>query len=222
MPNSRFGLALPLPADFDTDAHIYTMNKVSIAFTRSFAAARAAGSIGILDVGAKLLPYYEYSTEKALLVGSARVVATTGLLPIFITIWVAVEQLKASAASAAEKSVCDEEREAREADKAKAFRPIKGTLLIENPHPISSTIPGPAHVPAAYHTSLANKIYFPLHWWSDRTLQHVTNFLHTLPTKPLTVGQIALLSAPATGIVNVKKALLELGDEDVGLLTPSI
>ncbi|KAJ6468038.1 hypothetical protein DFH09DRAFT_1111722 [Mycena vulgaris] len=247
MSISRCGLALPLPVDFDTDAHmarpadtaspshldledknienvrIEKSNKISIAYTRGFATARAAGAIGTSDVGAKLLPYFQYSDEeKALLVGSAQVVAATGPLPIYMTMWVAAEQLKASAAEATEKGKREKEREAREVEKAKAFRPIKGTLLIENPHPISSTISGPAHIPAAYHTSLTNKIYFPLHWWSDKTLRHVTKFPHTLPTEPLTAGHMALLSAPANRIVHVKKALLELGDEDVKLLTPGV
>ncbi|KAJ7476810.1 hypothetical protein FB451DRAFT_1557535 [Mycena latifolia] len=248
MSNSRCGIALPLPPDFDTDAHmvrpadipaplhfaledknsenvrIEKANKISMGYTRAYASARAAGnSTAALDVGATLEPYFAYTDdERDLLVGSKEVVASTGPLPIYMTLLVAKKQLKVAEAEAAEKSKRDKERDAREAEKAKVFRPIKGTLLIDNPHPISCTVTGPAHILPAYHTSLANKIYFPLHWWSDRTLRHVTNFPHTLPTDSLTPGQIALPSVSANRIVNVPKAMKELGDEDVTLLTPGI
>ncbi|KAJ6619221.1 hypothetical protein B0H10DRAFT_2433552 [Mycena sp. CBHHK59/15] len=184
MAISRCGLPLPLPVDFDTDAHmarpadvsppshfdlqdknaknvrIEMSNKISIAFTRAFATPHANGTIGTLDVGASLTAFFEYSeAEKTLLMGSAPVVVAIGPLPVYMTMWIAAEQLKVSVAEAAEKARRDKERDPREAEKAWQKRP-------------SLSAP----------------------------------------------SRTALLSAPANHIVNVKKALIELGDEDVKLL----
>ncbi|KAJ7635933.1 hypothetical protein B0H17DRAFT_1217175 [Mycena rosella] len=252
MSNSYCGL-LPLPANFDTDAHmvcpndipapshsaldnknaenmkIEKSNKISLTYMRAYAIARAAGTVGNLDVSTKLLPYLEYlADDKALLVSSPQVVAATGPLPIFMTLWIASEQLKKSTMDAAEKTKREKEREAREAEKMKALRPLKGTLLIPNPHPISSTISGPAHIPEVYHTSLAHKIYFPLHWWGDQVLCFVTDHPHMLPCDPLTPTLLnkwnlsGASSAATNRVVNVKKAMVNLGDEDIGLFSPGI
>ncbi|KAJ7228257.1 hypothetical protein GGX14DRAFT_692378 [Mycena pura] len=129
-PNSRCGLALPLPANFDTVAHMQRpadipahpdmdlqdinmenvrrekANKVSLAFTRIYAAAAASpAGVTIEDVGAPLEPFLAYSDEnKALLVGSKEVVDATGPLPINMTLFVASARMKLAEADAADKS----------------------------------------------------------------------------------------------------------------------
>ncbi|KAJ6623274.1 hypothetical protein B0H10DRAFT_1944000 [Mycena sp. CBHHK59/15] len=241
MTTSRCGLLLPLPVTFDLDAHtrcpddiacpsslnlqykniqnvcIEKANKISIGYTQTYAEAVAAGNgPGVLDAGVPLRPSLK------LMLDSKEVVEAVCPLPLYMTVWLAEECKRRVDAAATLKNKCEQEHADHEAEKVKALHPIVGMLLIQNPHIISSTVTSPAPIPTVYHTLLAHKVYLPLHWWSDKVLHHVDQFPHTFPTDPLSVAQITLLSSSANHIINVMKAMKDLGDEDEGSYSPGL
>ncbi|KAJ7181899.1 hypothetical protein C8R46DRAFT_1027698 [Mycena filopes] len=200
-PNSRCGLPLPLPVDFDTTAHMTRpadipatpgfdlgdinaenlrleklMNKISIAYTRAFAAARASPTgINNLDVGAMLELFLAYSdADKELLVGSEAVVAATGPLPTYMTLWVAGVRIAEAQKNQKEKARRDKEKS--DVIAAKTALPIFGTLEMVNPQVVGGTLSSVTSIPVLWHSSRFYKVYFPLRWWShDATLERATN-----------------------------------------------
>ncbi|KAF8218237.1 hypothetical protein K438DRAFT_1925390 [Mycena galopus ATCC 62051] len=101
---------------------------------------------------------------------------------------------------------------AKEAEKANSTLPIFGTLVMSNPLPVSSVTWGPVIIPDLWHFSLGNRIYFPIHWWSNKVLCRAIDYPHTFPTYPLSDKRISVL--------HVEKVMAELGDEDITCVTP--
>ncbi|KAK7015778.1 hypothetical protein R3P38DRAFT_2786703 [Favolaschia claudopus] len=183
--------------------------KGELASLAEYAAASTAG-VGTLDVGAPLLSHFTYTDEeKSLLVASKDVVESTGPFPVYMTIFIATERMKAARADMDEKAKREAERAAREAEKAKAARP---TLYSER-----SSWSTHASFP------LSRPIYFPLHWWSDKILRQAFDYPHSIPTTTITAVQTSsLIAPPSVMVVNVAKALKELGEEDEAQLTPGL
>ncbi|KAJ7194599.1 hypothetical protein GGX14DRAFT_678821 [Mycena pura] len=248
-PTSRCGLALPLPANFDTAAHMLRpadipappdmdlqdinaenvrrekANKASLSFTRAYAAAAASpAGITVEDVGAALEPFFEYSDgDKALLVGSKEAVDATGPLPVYMTLFVAGARIKSAESDAADKAKREQDRAARDAEKNKAAGPIFGTLLMQNPRLISSAVTATIQIPDLWHVSLLHKIYFPIHWWSDKILRQATDFPHSFPSATISgVQTSAFVTPPTVNVLNVARALKELGEEDWRNMTPGL
>ncbi|KAK6995589.1 hypothetical protein R3P38DRAFT_2567184 [Favolaschia claudopus] len=238
---SLSGLPLPLPSTFDFAAYMTTppevpapvgmnlapknarnlvierTNETSLALTRAYqdAAASTAG-VGTLDVGAPLLSHFTYTDEeKSLLVASKDVVESTGPLPVYMTIFIATERMKAARADMDEKAK-------REAERCPSYS-IFGTQLMVNPRIVSAVATGETPIPDIFHVSLHHKIYFPLHWWSDKILRQAFDYPHSIPNTTITAVQTSSLIAPSSVmVVNVAKALKELGEEDEAQLTPGL
>ncbi|KAJ7157115.1 hypothetical protein C8R46DRAFT_1040201 [Mycena filopes] len=245
-PNSRCGLPLPLPVDFDTTAHmtrpadipatpgfdlgdinaenvrLEKLNKISIAYTRAFAAARASPTgINNLDVGAMLEPFLAYSdADKELLVGSEAVVAATGPLPTYMTLWVAGVRIAEAQKNQKEKARRDKEKS--DAIAAKTALPIFGTLEMVNPQVVGGTLSSVTSIPVLWHSSLFYKVYFPLHWWSDATLERATNYPHTFHTESITTATSSTGVATTVRVLNVNKMLKVLGEEESAVMTPGL
>ncbi|KAJ6516106.1 hypothetical protein C8R45DRAFT_231728 [Mycena sanguinolenta] len=222
------------------NVRIEKANRASCTLTRAYQAAATSGAgVGSLDVGDKLCSFFAYSDEdKVLLVGDEKVVEATGPLPVAMQLWVAGERLKTAKAEAAEKAKrdkdradkdradkdrADKDRADKEAEKVKAARPIDGTMRMTAPHSISSVAAAAPSIPAVFKVSLFHKIFFPLHWWEDETLARAIGFPHSIPTEQITAVQTTVLVAPASvRVVNVSKALKELGEEQAQNLTPGL
>ncbi|KAJ6468923.1 hypothetical protein C8R45DRAFT_938105 [Mycena sanguinolenta] len=230
---SRCGLPLPLPATFATDAHmarpadvapaphwdlsdinkvnvrIERDNKASIAVTEAYAAARnSPNSVGALDVGDNLKPFFAYTDEDTeLLVKITGVAEATGLLPTFMTLWIAAQRLKIARTDA-------EKKEQREMERARAARPMCGSVTMGPLHRISSTSDALVPIPECYENSLCLKIYFPLHCWIDKQLQAIADQPHSIPKTD--VGETRLT------VVDVAKAERTLGTDDFSALTPGL
>ncbi|KAJ6602214.1 hypothetical protein B0H10DRAFT_2230207 [Mycena sp. CBHHK59/15] len=248
-PVSRTGLALPLPPNFDfvgyktrgadvlpPDTHDLADinadnvmreagNKASIRLTLAYKAALAStASVTTEDVGYPLLPFYAYSDQqKRVLIGDKEVIAACGPLPLYMTLFIATERLNTQQAKDTDKAKSDADRALRDAEKNKALCPVFGTLVMPNPHVMSATLSTPVSIPDVWHISLANKVYLPLHWWSDRIIHQATDFPHTIATTaipgPQTTGSAQTL--PIT-VLHVAKNMSALHDEDISRLTPGI
>ncbi|KAJ6544899.1 hypothetical protein B0H10DRAFT_1970023 [Mycena sp. CBHHK59/15] len=191
--NSCCGLSLPLPADFDTAAHMA-------------AAAASPTGVGNLNVGVALEPFLTYTGhEKALLIGSKEVVDATSPLPVFMVLWIA--------ADAADKAKREKDRAEKEAEKTKASCPIFGTQLMQNLHPILAVVSGPVPIPDIFHTStlvvlptvctvnmgkaLKNLGDEDLHsltlgLWRQASINQLVSFQHLCP--PIVPGDLSSLS----------------------------
>ncbi|KAF8218285.1 hypothetical protein K438DRAFT_23041 [Mycena galopus ATCC 62051] len=106
------------------------------------------------------------------------------------------------------------DREQERTEKAQSALPIFGTLVMSNPRPISSATLASVIIPDLWHLSLGNKIYFPIHWWSNEILRKAIDYPHTFPTTPLSDKHISVL--------HVDKVMRELGDEDISCVTPTL
>ncbi|KAJ6598787.1 hypothetical protein B0H10DRAFT_1959184 [Mycena sp. CBHHK59/15] len=186
--------------------------------------AASPTGVGNLDVGAALEPFLTYTGhEKALLIGSKEVVDATSPLPVFMVLWIAGEHLKVVTADATDKAKCEKDRAEKEAEKTKASCPIFGTQLMQNLHPILAVVSGPVPIPDIFHVTLHHKIYFPLHWWGNKILRQATSFPRTIPVETITAVQTSVLVVlPTVCMVNMGKALKDLGDEDLHSLTPGL
>ncbi|KAF8189422.1 hypothetical protein K438DRAFT_1763645 [Mycena galopus ATCC 62051] len=230
---SRCGLPLPLPVDFSTDAHmdrpldvvpptrwdladinsvnvrIERDNKASIAFTKAYAEARGfPGGVGALNVGANLKPFYEYPEEfKELLIKAPLVCDATGPLPTFMVIWIASQRIKNSKAES-------DKKDARDAERSRGARPTKGTLVMGPLHRILSTSDALVPIPDCYENYFCNKIYFPLHWWSDKQLQLFANQPHSIPKTNISENRVT--------VVDMAKAERLLSTDDFNVLTPGL
>jgi hypothetical protein len=140
-----------------------------------------------------------------------------------MTLFVANERLNTQQAKETDKAKLDADRVLREAEKNKALRPVFGTLVMPNPHTMSATLSTPVSIPDLWHVSLANKVYFPLHWWSDRIIRQATDFPHTIATTTIPAPQSpGSVQPPPITVVHVAKNMNTLHDEDISRLTPGI
>ncbi|KAJ7782550.1 hypothetical protein DFH07DRAFT_325715 [Mycena maculata] len=199
MPTSRSNLPLPLPVDFDCDAYatrpadrlaptgmeledknaanvlIEASNKASIVLTRAYATARAtAAGVGSLDVGLPLQGLWAYTDEeKVMLLHSPDLVTATGPLPLSLTKLIA--QHRATTATQREK-----ERADKEAEKSKANQTLLGSMVFTHAHEVTPIIRQPVVIPAIFLVSLRHKVYFPLHWWTDRIIRKAAESPHMI------------------------------------------
>ncbi|KAJ7914728.1 hypothetical protein B0H13DRAFT_2659143 [Mycena leptocephala] len=230
---SRSGLALPLPANFDFLAYttrpadipefvgMQLLQKNMANITTATASAAGAGT---LDVGEPLRALFEYSAdEKELLISSKELVNAVSPLPSSLTLYIASEQLKLARVEAADKSKRDKERLDKDAEKAKANQDIRGTLLMSNPRPISSSMSSPIAVPEVYLMSIKNQIYFPLHWWVDKVLRGAMEYQHTVPTTGIYASQTSKpVGAEKIRVVDVAKGVEEIGGDGDGSAAPGL
>ncbi|KAJ7194009.1 hypothetical protein GGX14DRAFT_587015 [Mycena pura] len=182
---SRSGLALPLPVNFDfvayktrgadvlpPDTHDLADinadnvqreagNKASIKLTFAYetalaSAARPASPLNE-DVSYPLLPFFTYSDQqKHVLVGDKEVVAASGPLPLFMTLFIANERLNTQQAKDADKAKNDADRARRFTRCRKKQGSSSSFWMIRQatdfPHTISTTtILGP-QVPGSAQT----------------------------------------------------------------------
>ncbi|KAJ6537200.1 hypothetical protein DFH09DRAFT_1400845 [Mycena vulgaris] len=239
---SRCSLLLPLPATFDCAAHTTRPNDIdplhnmelqeknvmnlrmeksngtSIVLTRTYETARATtAGVGNLDVGKPLEPFFSYTEEENdLLVSSKELAEAVGPLPIFLTQYLAAQRLKTARAEAVDKAKRDKDRAEKEAEKLKASAPIAGTMLMSNPHDISSVICGPVDIPPVWSVSLSQKVRFPLHCWTDAILRGAIETPHSVPKENIRAGQLtALVASERVQVVDVAKATNLYGGEEV-------
>jgi hypothetical protein len=237
---SRSGHMLPLPANFDFLAYttrpadipelvgmqllqknmanvaVEKHNTQSLTLTWAYqAAATSTAGVGALDVGEPLRPLFEYSIdEKELLVSSKDLVNAVSPLPSSLRLYIASEQLKLARVEAAEKTKRNKEHVEKEAEKSKVNQDIRGTLLMSNPHPISSSMSSPISVPEIYLMLIKNQIYFPLHWWADKVLRGAMESPHTVPTTGIYASQTSKpVGAEKIRVVNVVKGVEQIGDD---------
>ncbi|KAF7357876.1 hypothetical protein MVEN_00833800 [Mycena venus] len=248
--NSRCGLPLPLTASFDCVAYttrpadipalpnmtlpeknkrnvaIEAGNTKSIDYTRAYEAARATtAGVGALDVGAPLLPYFEYSDdEKAMLVRSSRLVDAVGPLPTYMVEYIVTEQIRVDAEETTEKARVEKERADKEKEKLKANMPIIGTMRKNNPRSISSALSAPVTIPAVFLMTMGHQIMLPLHWFSNNILRKANSNPHSVPMEWITAQQTtALVKPPRVQVVDLTKmAKLHGGEEAWKAMTPSI
>ncbi|KAK6966400.1 hypothetical protein R3P38DRAFT_3246303 [Favolaschia claudopus] len=103
------------------------------------------------------------------------------------------------------------DRVVREAEKAKAARPIFGTQLMANPRIVSAVATD------IFSSSLVERQDTPT------SLRLSSLLLHSIPTTTITAVQTStLIAPPSVMVVNVAKALKELGEEDAAQLTPGL
>ncbi|KAJ7263685.1 hypothetical protein B0H12DRAFT_1069001 [Mycena haematopus] len=242
---SRSGLALPLPATFDFLAYstqpadvagpanmnlkikntrnvaIETANNTSITHTLAYEAAVISGtSLANLDVGAPLVPFFEYTAEeRALLSTSDKLCTATGPLPTFLIEYIAGQDLLKAQADLIEKAKRDKERD----DKAKSIQPLAGSMHRKNPHAISAALSSPVSIPPIFIISLFHKIRIPLHWWTDSVLRDATENPQFVLKERMRAEQTAApVAADWIQVLDVKGMAKILGDdEDSNDLTPS-
>ncbi|KAF8145224.1 hypothetical protein K438DRAFT_1782162 [Mycena galopus ATCC 62051] len=237
--NSRAGLPMPLPDNFDCDAHmarpadieppaalspadlnawnrtVEANNATSIQQTLAFKTARATvAGIGALDVGAPLQPLYAYSDAlKKMFLHSKEFVDATGPLPSSLVQWLAMERIKAAGDEIAEKTKRDQE-------KSKAVGPALGTPVMSKPVSFSSVVDDEVEIPKLFLDSLAQKIYPPLQWWRPSILRTANETPHSVPKMSLRIGQ-----GTSVAKLDVLKCdemtALHGGIEDWTSLTPS-
>ncbi|KAJ7112157.1 hypothetical protein C8R44DRAFT_741862 [Mycena epipterygia] len=201
------------------NVRIQAANSASIIQTRAYEAAAgttAGVGVGARDVGMPLEPFFAYTDEqKNLLVVSQHLVDAVGPLPIHITIHVAQERAKTAALEAIDKAKREKEHVEKEAEKAKASQPIYGTLVMTNPHPISTSLKAAVVFPPIFVMSLHHKIFFPLHWWEDKILREGVEFSHSVPKESTHAGQTSsLVVSEKVLVVDVTKASTKwLSDE---------
>ncbi|KAJ7097270.1 hypothetical protein B0H15DRAFT_35934 [Mycena belliarum] len=247
---SRCNLPLPLPSDFDCVAHATRLpdiapsatwdlrminkkniiaekfNETSITLTDAYEAARGTPrGVGDLDVGSPLQPLYAYSdVDKELMVSSNQYCDAVGPLPSSLVRYITEEHLKKDRADADEKAKREKERADKEAEKLKANSSIAGTLLMSNPHEISSVLSGPAVIPPLFAISLRNRVVLPLHYWTDEMLRLAAERPHEIPKELIRAEQTSTLVTPErVQVVDVLKAVkLYGGEEKSAALTPSL
>jgi hypothetical protein len=84
-------------------------NDASLCLSRAYeAAAGSPAGVGNLDVSARLQPFSYSEEEKALLVASKDIVDASGLLPLYMTMWIAGQHILAVKGEVEEKKKCDE------------------------------------------------------------------------------------------------------------------
>ncbi|KAK6991480.1 hypothetical protein R3P38DRAFT_2572145, partial [Favolaschia claudopus] len=189
-------------------------NKESLQLTRAYvAAASSAAGARNLDVGYPLRPSYAYSVEdKELLVSSDSAEKATGPLPLHFLLEIERERTKRKNLAETARNQREQERAAKD---AVSSRPALGTMVMTDPRPISATISGSPPIPELWLTSLQHKVFFPLNFWLDKTLRQANDFPHSFAVTSLS-------NASGVAVLNVNKALSELGDEDVSNMTPGL
>ncbi|KAF8196247.1 hypothetical protein K438DRAFT_1934028 [Mycena galopus ATCC 62051] len=206
--NSHAGLPMPLPDNFDCDAHmarpadigppaalsptdlnawnrtVEANNATSIQQMLAFKMTRATiAGIGALDVGAPLQPLYAYSDAlKKMFLHSKEFVDATGPLPSSLFQWLAMERIKAAEDDVAEKTK-------REQEKAKTMGPSLGTLIMSKPVSFSSVVDNEVEIPKVFLVSLGQKIYPPLQWWKSSILRAAIESPHSLPMTSVRIAQ---------------------------------
>ncbi|KAJ7505979.1 hypothetical protein B0H11DRAFT_1903899 [Mycena galericulata] len=246
---SRAGVPLPLPVDFDFVGHMTRpadipppsffelddinadnlarekKNKASLKLTRAYLEAKnSAAGVTNEDVGEPLVPYYEYSdADKRLMIADRDVVTAVGPLPQYMILFLGAERVKIQQTRESDKDKREAECAAHEAEKTKAVRPIFGTLTLPNPHSMSSYDATNIVIPDIYHVLLHHKIYFPLHWWSDKYIRQAMDHPHTIPTRSITAEQTsALVALQQVTVVDVAKLERFFGANDLAALTPGV
>ncbi|KAF8186087.1 hypothetical protein K438DRAFT_1765422 [Mycena galopus ATCC 62051] len=175
-------------------------NEVSITLTEAYATAcNSPGGVGAVNVRDNLKPFFSYTNEdRELLVQIPGVAEATDPLPTFMTLWI----VKTDA----------DKKEQHEAERVGAAQPICGSLLMGPLHRISSTSDALVPIPDCYKNALCLKISFPLHWWTDRQLQAITDQPHSIPKTNISNARLT--------VVDVPKAAHILGSDDIDVFTP--
>jgi hypothetical protein len=129
-----------------------------------------------------------------------------------MTSWVAAQRLVVATEEATE-------RRKRDADRAKAPRSIRGTLQMGTPHAVAPISKVTITIPDIWWRSLFYKIYFPLHWWTDKVIQQYHNHPHSILRCDIT-----LENSTKVQVIDFPRAEEMLGDEDstFDLLTPGL
>ncbi|KAJ6481530.1 hypothetical protein C8R47DRAFT_1218305 [Mycena vitilis] len=169
-------------------------NEVSMDQTLNCKEDRAAHP----DVGPPLKAFYGYTQDDMSDMIHSEVYCTdVGPLPTFMR-----QQIERSRRKRVERA------EAEKADKTKG-RPLQGAMILSNP---ITRVPGQAtavKVPDVVLQSMVNKLYVPLHWFTDERLQAIQHSLHDLPTKLIRPEVTAEVPSPEKVLVfDMQKMLL--------------
>lgn len=111
------------------------------------------------------------------------------------------------------------ERRRCDADCTKAPCSIRGTLQMGTPHAVAPTSEATTTILDIWWRLLFYKIYFPLHWWTDKIIQQYHDCSHSIPKCDIT-----LENGTKVQVIDFPRAEEMLGDEDstFDLLTPGL
>ncbi|KAJ6555653.1 hypothetical protein DFH09DRAFT_1084821 [Mycena vulgaris] len=200
------------------------VNRTSTKATRKYETAlltTPADGIAGIDVGNRLIPYYEYTPEEIdFMVASPEYCdKVVNPLPMSTHEYCLKKRLEKKQLEYEGKLKKDKEREEKEKDKA---MPLLGSLVTSTPRFLSTTSRDVPSVPIPFLTAIKNQYHVPLYWFSDSKLRLANTHPHDIALEKITPAASAEdLHPEKVSIVNISKLMKTWGsDEDTTHLTP--